>query len=317
MLYWVGNADGKDQMKICFYRAIVAFLLLGIMAIMLVGCRESADSETKESSGYDSLSTSATESSSDTAPDDKSDKALETLRAQIVEAECNVGLAFVGYINYADAPDALYDFVNNSGYEEKYPFLKSAAFVDGDGAEVYAVVPSSANAIVTVYASQLSESGEYSEDRSSPIFTGEVGQCVIVRCNVSEIFTDVLISVSGVGEAFEFRPMLSLKDGHIAETAGVFDFSAYSVSDGDNAYYAYELLCENPEIQKYLELGMSLVYTENKENIDGKECMIFALGTDHDDSFVNELFYAVSGESIYSYDVLEDSWKKFSSGDGA
>lgn len=43
------------------------------------------------------------------------------------------------------------------------------------------------------------------------------------------------------------------------------------------------------------------------EVIEGKPCMVFALGTDRDDQFVRERYYAVCDNLVYSYDAEGDA----------
>ena len=69
-----------------------------------------------------------------------------------------------------------------------------------------------------------------------------------------------------------------------------------------------EVLAENEEIKSLLESGMVIAYAGYTENIDGRECYVFVLGTDHEDHIVNEYFYGVCDNLIYVYDVLDDSW---------
>ena len=71
---------------------------------------------------------------------------------------------------------------------------------------------------------------------------------------------------------------------------------------------AYGVLAENEEIKSLLESGMVIAYAGYTENIDGRECYVFVLGTDHEDHIVNEYFYGVCDNLIYVYDVLDDSW---------
>ena len=71
---------------------------------------------------------------------------------------------------------------------------------------------------------------------------------------------------------------------------------------------AYSVLAENEEIKSLLESGMVIAYAGYNENIDGRECYVFVLGTDHEDHIVNEYFYGVCDNLIYVYDVLDDSW---------
>ena len=59
-------------------------------------------------------------------------------------------------------------------------------------------------------------------------------EAVIVLCNISEIYSNVLVSVSDGFSAVAFRPGLSGMDGHVAAEPGVYDFSIY-VDEADQA----------------------------------------------------------------------------------
>ena len=71
---------------------------------------------------------------------------------------------------------------------------------------------------------------------------------------------------------------------------------------------ATELLCGASEVQRYLAQGMTVQYTGEKQVVDGRECWLFALGTEHDGSFVREHYYAVCDNLIYKYDAVSDRW---------
>ncbi len=111
---------------------------------------------------------------------------------------------------------------------------------------------------------------------------------------------------------------------------GVYDFSFYANGDGNEAgnvgkdgilsddetgiRIATELLCGTDEVSYYLGLGMSVQYTGEHEVIDGHDCWIFALGTEHDGQFVRELYYGVCDNIIYSYDAVSDAWSVLGAG---
>lgn len=48
-------------------------------------------------------------------------------------------------------------------------------------------------------------------------------------------------------------------------------------------------------------------YTGETEVIEGKPCMVFALGTDRDDQFVRESYYAFCDNLVYYYDAEGDA----------
>lgn len=75
-------------------------------------------------------------------------------------------------------------------------------------------------------------------------------------------------------------------------TVDCYDFSIYGGEGG---------------VQDYINSGMSVQYTGETEVIEGKPCMVFALGTDRDDQFVRERYYAVCDNLVYSYDAEGDA----------
>ena len=76
--------------------------------------------------------------------------------------------------------------------------------------------------------------------------------------------------------------MLSMMDGRLAQTDRIYDFSIYSEGpfDGYSIATAYDLLLQEEEIKYYTqEKNMSLLYTNEIQEINGVPFMIFALGT--------------------------------------
>ena len=89
---------------------------------------------------------------------------------------------------------------------------------------------------VSVYPSTMSESGEYVDDKSTLLFDGLPGEPVIVLCNLSDIYSNVLVTVSDGGEAIEVRPGLSGEDGRLVKEPGVYDFSTWFVKSSARLY---------------------------------------------------------------------------------
>ncbi len=84
--------------------------------------------------------------------------------------------------------------------------------------------------------------------------------------------------------------------------------------DEDSIRTAEALLCETDEVQYYLELGMAAQYTGEHTTVDGRECWLFVLGTEQEDQFVRERYYAVCDNLIYSYDAPGDIWQPLGAG---
>ncbi|NLB41464.1 MAG: hypothetical protein GX815_04255 [Clostridiales bacterium] len=64
------------------------------------------------------------------------------------------------------------------------------------------------------------------------------------------------------------------------------------------------------EIQEYLNAGMSILIDGETVTIDDEDCFYIILGTNHEEHFVQEIFYAVNifTRQIYRYDFITDTW---------
>jgi len=71
---------------------------------------------------------------------------------------------------------------------------------------------------------------------------------------------------------------------------------------------ASTLLAEVPEVKELLDKGMIMLF-DGSEDINGENCVVIALGTDSEEQFVREVYYAVSpGKSIYRLDPMTGNW---------
>ncbi len=241
---------------------------------------------------------------------------LNDLRKTIAQNGGAVGVAFVGYVKNESTEMNLRTYLTDSEIGKTYSFLTDAPLFMTEGQELYAIVPVNDKGKITVYASELTDNGEYSDNKNNPLYAGEPGQVILLRCNLSEIYCNVLVTATDGGGAVEFRPAVSLRDGHLQECTGVYDFSVYSDDEGlqDDVMNAYGLLLETDEVKYRIDSGMTLQYTGQTQVIDGRTCYVYALGTDHDDQFVREFFYGVCGDFIYAYDAVGDTWNRLGAG---
>ena len=237
------------------------------------------------------------------------DTELSLLKKQINQNSCGAGVALFGYVDSEFTRTDLSFYLEFHHLTKEYPFLSEAACYMADGQELYAIVPPNEKGRVTVYPSDITENGEYADDKSHPLFEGKPGEALVLRCNFSEIYSNVLVSVTDGGGAIDFHPSISLMDGHLAELAGVYDFSVYEETpDERSVEIATEILLEYGEVRQGLENGMKLMYTGESEIINGGSCMLFVLGTDNGEQFVQEQLYGVCDNLIYIYDVFTDTW---------
>lgn len=243
------------------------------------------------------------------------DENLAILQDIIRENECQVGIAFLGYTYEAADEAEILEYTRQGEIEAAYPFLQDGTVVDAGGYEIYAIVPGD-DCKVSIYPAQITEDGEYLDDLTAPWYTGQENEIIILRCNMSEIHSNVMVSVQKQNMSMQYHPMVSLKDGHLAAEAYCYDFSIYYNWDEYDPEYdseldiriAQEQLSETDEVRYYLGLGMSLWYTGTEEYIEGRNCPVFVLGTDHEDHFTKEQYYAVGDNVVYYYDPSGDAW---------
>ena len=240
---------------------------------------------------------------------------LAILQDIIRENECQAGMAFLGYTyENADTSEIL-EYTRQEELAAAYPFLQDGTVVDAGGYEIYAIVPG-LDCKISIYPTQVTEEGEYLEDLNNPWYMGQENEVIILRCNMSEIFSDVMVSVQKQNMSVQYHPMVSLKDGHLAAEAYCYDFSIYYDWDEYQSEYdfsldiniARDLIAQTDEVSYYLGLGMSLWYTGTEEYIGGRNCPVFVIGTDHEEHFTKEKYYAAGDNVVYYYDPLGDAW---------
>lgn len=240
---------------------------------------------------------------------------LAILQDIIRENECQAGMAFLGYTyENADTSEIL-EYTRQEELAAAYPFLQDGTVVDAGGYEIYAIVPG-LDCKISIYPTQVTEEGEYLEDLNNPWYMGQENEVIILRCNMSEIFSNVMVSVQKQNMSVQYHPMVSLKDGHLAAEAYCYDFSIYYDWDEYQSEYdfsldiniARDLIAQTDEVSYYLGLGMSLWYTGTEEYIGGRNCPVFVIGTDHEEHFTKEKYYAAGDNVVYYYDPLGDAW---------
>ena len=240
---------------------------------------------------------------------------LAILQDIIRENECQAGMAFLGYTyENADTSEIL-EYTRQEELVAAYPFLQDGTVVDAGGFEIYAVVPGD-DCRISIYPAQAAEEGEYSDELNAPWYMGQENEVIILRCNMSEIFSNVMVSVQKQNMSVQYHPMVSLKDGHLAAEAYCYDFSIYYDWDEYQSEYDYsldiniarDLIAQTDEVSYYLGLGMSLWYTGTEEYIEGRNCPVFVIGTDHEEHFTKEKYYAAGDNVVYYYDPLGDAW---------
>ncbi|MBR2742143.1 MAG: DUF3298 and DUF4163 domain-containing protein [Clostridia bacterium] len=161
-------------------------------------------------------------------------------RQVLLDEDYPCGVVFIGYVDRAaNDLDEYREYYNTifegSGYAEDFDFLTSVPanrFVCVEqGEELYLVIPRDENASVTVSAWYIGEENDYQGEAKEILYKSEDGAPFLLKCNVSEIMPDTLITVvDGAGEILEWSPAISLMDGHVSTVSNlkyVYDFTRY------------------------------------------------------------------------------------------
>ncbi len=284
---------------------VMCFSLLGELPLSGLMSFTAAGASTSQTKAKATMSKSAKSS-------------LKKLRKKIGKANKSVGLAFVGYVNSKNSKKQLRKYVKKSKLAKTYPFLSEVSaknYASTGGAELFALVPQNSEVSFTLYKSSVTNKETY-KNAKKPFYTGKPGEVILLCCNPSEIYSDVLIVATVEKKKIKFRPVVSLKDGKLAKNKRYYDFSLYedqNVAD-INVQICYEILFGYDEVRYYMNRGMSVVYLNKKQKINGRPCWIFAAGTNRNDQFVTEQLYGVCDNLVYAYDAVSDSWKALDMG---
>lgn len=161
-----------------------------------------------------------------------SSEVLEHMWELIGSESKGAGLAFIGYVPEDSTEVDLRAFLWESPFSYAYDFLVDASLVMTEGQEFYAIVPPCKAGTITICSSVLNDAGEYIDDFENPLFVGEPGEPVLLLCNISEIYSNVIISATDGGGAVRFRPSVSLENGRIDHIPEIYDFTMYEWEPG-------------------------------------------------------------------------------------
>ena len=285
-----------------------AAALLLLIFTLLSGCAAAPSDDTEPPRD------GATVSSDNTAPPRRTaapsettvsvDPARQSLQREIEEHGFSVGMAFLGFVDENATESDMRRCVG------AYAFLGDAPLADAGGTELYAVVTTGKDCRASVYRAAVTASGEYEVYTDRALYEGTGADGFLLRCNVSDLHANAVVSIQNGDAVFSVAPMLSGMDGRLA-AENCYDFSLYpdrEETEDKNVQIARELLTEASEVRERMANGMTLLYTGEHQTIEGRDCLLFALGTEHDDQFVREFYYGVCDNLIYAYDAVTDTW---------
>ena len=102
-----------------------------------------------------------------------------------------------------------YDF---SKYEEEYKLLGVDKY-NLEGEEYYLIVPRYEDMDITISEMTIGENGNLDVVRQ--VYKSDVAKSIIVKCNLSDLYSNVQIELEYDGKKTVISPYLSLKDGEM------------------------------------------------------------------------------------------------------
>jgi len=136
---------------------------------------------------------------------------------------------------YLGAPDLtgyedLTVYLEANRFYDVYPFLSEltdSQFVQQPGSELYLIVPAAPDLRLTVFDCGLAETGT-SLARGDELARLDAGEPVILQGNISELVPNLTVTAESTdGETVEYAPSLSMMDGSLALSPGVYDCTDY------------------------------------------------------------------------------------------
>lgn len=158
------------------------------------------------------------------------------LRQAMLGTTDMAAVAYLGwYEEYLDLYDfsQIQEFIADAAVVADHPFIADMDdehFVPHIGGELYCIVPADADASITVY-DHIFDENTYESTYGDVIYSADDGKPVIIMCNESEIFPNVMVEIiDSDGNMLEYYPCLSGMDGRLEvpyEEPTVLDFSNY------------------------------------------------------------------------------------------
>ena len=240
-------------------------------------------------------------------PADVSNKDYEGLVEGLGFAEAICGVAYVGF--FEDPFDDDYAAIVEKQTEllEIYSFvaeIPDERFVKTDGYELYCIVPANLDCSVKVEELSMPEDTEAWEPIiGEVIYESETGEPILLKCNESDIFTNVLVTITTPdGVEKKLSPYLSLMDGSLAginedeSELLALDFSRPEMSTED--FYTFDELINiewgsfyyHDDGSTYV-MNLSFYYDEND-----RKCVSFWYGLENSD--IDEIFDGTVYESF-------------------
>ena len=217
-------------------RLLISIVLVLVMAFS--GCNgKQKKQERKRENRQESQQEKKETVKADNKDLSKSEQSLQNLQKNLRRSRMPMAAAYLGYAD-DNSPfrDQVRTLLKNGKYEEQYSFLADVPkenYISYNGEEVYAIVPQS-----TQYAMKV-ESFDWDENANAMVrdtlYISQKAAPVILKCNLSELSYNVVITLTKGTETFSYSPSLSLMDGALyaynLDGMEIYDFTLYDNGD--------------------------------------------------------------------------------------
>lgn len=224
---------------------------------------------------------------------------------KVVQEEELAGVLYLGTSMNTERT-AFLNTLKEDGITEKYPFLQEAPLIVSSVEplfyDVFLLIPRDGD-VSLACNDTMSGNVLYRTEDAEPLF--------LFCSNTAEDYMEVNI-VKGE-RIVTFFPEISSEDDSVLlpNGGGVCSLAdLYTYVSFDQAYF--DVLYFNVSDLPGLLEGGAVLKRNGRIVLDGKECLCYALGTQSEDLFSAEKYYAVALDRsvFYEYDAAEDVWQQ-------
>lgn len=161
---------------------------------------------------------------------EEEDPVLKATRDEIIDNDALFGVAYLGYAELPYWEDVCV-YIEANGYTDAFPYLADVEedhAVLQEGGEVYAVIPADKDVKLTVSDFGFKDDSDVPE-RGKDLLTVTDGKPILLRGNISEIVSNILITAEKGKDTLEYNPCLSGMDGSLVTDDGVYDLTNYEL----------------------------------------------------------------------------------------
>lgn len=170
------------------------------------------------------------------------------LQALFAENDCLGGAMYIEMVGSDWNEDYIRQCLEYDRVSEYASVFANGAVVLGEGEQLFALLPGE-GAWITIYPSEITESAEYVDDLSAPLYEGKVGEPILLRCNYGDWHSNVYVTVQNGEATYELRPTMSGEYAYtMAPADGWYDFAprdirsfSYETLEWFQYNYGYEL----------------------------------------------------------------------------